>query len=179
VKAPLKDAAAVNATRRALYERLKAVGLPIECGSGGLTKYNRTARSLPKTHWLDASCVGKRTPAILSVTGVVPLFIKAMGRQRRQMCLMDRFGFPRTKGKQKPSKHTFRTGDIVKAAVPPHLKQAGVHVGRMTSKASGYFTIAKASGTVTDIGYRYCTRLQRADGYAYQQRRGCDFTPSS
>ncbi len=112
-------------------------------------------------------------------TGVVPLFIKAMGRQRRQMCLMDRFGFPRTKGKQKPSKHTFRTGDIVKAAVPPHLKQAGVHVGRMTSKASGYFTIAKASGTVTDIGYRYCTRLQRADGYAYQQRRGCDFTPSS
>ncbi len=144
-----------------------------------LTKYNRTARSLPKTHWLDASCVGKRTPAILSVTGVVPLFIKAMGRQRRQMCLMDRFGFPRTKGKQKPSKHTFRTGDIVKAAVPPHLKQAGVHVGRMTSKASGYFTIAKASGTVTDIGYRYCTRLQRADGYAYQQRRGCDFTPSS
>lgn len=33
-KAPLKDATAVNATRWALYERLKAIGLPIECGSG-------------------------------------------------------------------------------------------------------------------------------------------------
>jgi 5-methylcytosine-specific restriction endonuclease McrA len=33
-KAPLRDAAAVNATRWALYERLKAFGLPVECGSG-------------------------------------------------------------------------------------------------------------------------------------------------
>ncbi|MBO0792992.1 MAG: HNH endonuclease, partial [Ktedonobacteraceae bacterium] len=36
-RAPLKDASAVNTTRSALYERLKALGLPIECGSGGLT----------------------------------------------------------------------------------------------------------------------------------------------
>ena len=177
VRSPLKDVAAVNATRWALYERLKAIGLPIECGSGGLTKYNRTVRSLPKTHWLDAVCVGKWTPETLGVAGVVPLFITAMGRQRRQMCLMDRFGFPRTKAKHKPSKHSFRTGDIVKAVVPTHLKHAGVHVGRMSSKANGSFTIATASGTVTDIGYRYCTRLQCADGYAYQQRGGSGFLP--
>src|SRR5258707_10730857 len=31
-KAPLKDAAAVNTTRWALYERLKTLGMPIECG---------------------------------------------------------------------------------------------------------------------------------------------------
>src|SRR5947208_9169902 len=53
-KTPLKDAAAVNATRKELFERLAVLGLPIECGSGGLTKYNRTRRELPKTHWLDA-----------------------------------------------------------------------------------------------------------------------------
>lgn len=35
-KAPLKDAAAVNVTRWALYQRLQALGLPVECGSGGL-----------------------------------------------------------------------------------------------------------------------------------------------
>jgi hypothetical protein len=34
-KAPLKDVAAVNSTRWLLFERLKALGLPVECGSGG------------------------------------------------------------------------------------------------------------------------------------------------
>ena len=33
-KAPLKDAAAVNSTRWALYERLHALGLPLEVGTG-------------------------------------------------------------------------------------------------------------------------------------------------
>jgi len=60
-KAPLKDAAAVNATRWALFNRLKALDLPIETGSGGLTKFNRTKRGLPKTHWVDAACVGCST----------------------------------------------------------------------------------------------------------------------
>ncbi len=59
---PLKDAAAVNSTRWALYERLQATGLPIETGSGGLTKYNRSMRGIPKTHWLDAANVGTSTP---------------------------------------------------------------------------------------------------------------------
>ena len=65
-KAPLKDAAAVNATRWALSDRLKHEGYPLESGSGGLTKYNRTERGLPKAHWIDAACVG--TP----VKGVHP-----------------------------------------------------------------------------------------------------------
>ena len=63
-KAPLKDAAAVNATRWALYERLQALGLPIECGTGGRTKFNRVSRGLEKTHWHDAACVGASTPEI-------------------------------------------------------------------------------------------------------------------
>src|ERR1700753_453982 len=58
-KQPLKDTAAVNSTRWALFERLKSTGLPIECGSGGLTKFNRTTRGLQKTHWLDVVNVGK------------------------------------------------------------------------------------------------------------------------
>src|SRR5262249_914955 len=57
-KAPLKDAAAVNSTRRALQHRLLAFGLPVETGSGRLTKWNRKQRDLPKSHCLDACCVG-------------------------------------------------------------------------------------------------------------------------
>jgi hypothetical protein len=57
-KRPLKDAAAVNSTRWALFNRLKLTDLPVSTGSGGLTKFNRTRLGLPKTHWLDAACVG-------------------------------------------------------------------------------------------------------------------------
>ncbi|HKK91149.1 MAG TPA: RNA-guided endonuclease IscB [Desulfobacteraceae bacterium] len=56
-RAPLRDAAAVNATRWDLYHTLTRTGLPVEVGSGGRTKFNRTQRGLPKTHWLDAACV--------------------------------------------------------------------------------------------------------------------------
>jgi len=166
-KAPLKDATAVNATRWELFRCLEALGLPIECGSGGLTKYNRSIRELPKGHWLDAACVGKSTPDTLLVTGVQPLLITAYGHGCRQMCLMNKYGFPRTDPKEKHPKHGFKTGDMVKAIVPSHLKRAGTHVGRMSAKASGSFTIAAKSGTVPDIGKNYCRKLQKADGYGY------------
>ena len=40
-KRPLRDAAAVNATRWKLLNALKGLGLPVRTGSGGLTKFNR------------------------------------------------------------------------------------------------------------------------------------------
>ncbi|NWH07010.1 HNH endonuclease, partial [Desulfobacter latus] len=43
-KLPLKDAGAVNTTRWDLFRTLKKTGLPVETGSGGLTKFNRTTR---------------------------------------------------------------------------------------------------------------------------------------
>ena len=87
------------------------------------------------------------------------------------MCLMTKYGFPRTKAKKKGT-HGFQTGDIVKAVVPSHLKNAGIHVGRMSAKASGSFTTATGSATVTDIGSRYCQLVQQADGYGYCFQRG-------
>ena len=116
---PLKDAATINATRWLLYERLKAQGLPMETGSGGLTKYNRSTRSLPKEHWLDAACVGRSTPAVLVVKGVHPLHIIATGHGCRQVCLMNRCGFPRTTAKQAKQVKGYQTGDIVRAVVTP------------------------------------------------------------
>jgi 5-methylcytosine-specific restriction endonuclease McrA len=71
-KQPLRDAVAVNATRWALCQRLVATGLPLETGTGGRTKWNRTTRDLPKTHWTDAACVGESTPQPLKMAGVVP-----------------------------------------------------------------------------------------------------------
>jgi hypothetical protein len=41
-RAPLRDAAAINATRWALLGVLKTSGLPVEVGTGGQTKFNRS-----------------------------------------------------------------------------------------------------------------------------------------
>jgi hypothetical protein len=56
LKKPLKDAAAVNATRWELNRALAATGLPVSTGSGGRTKFNRHRFSIPKSHALDAVC---------------------------------------------------------------------------------------------------------------------------
>ena len=139
-KAPLRDAAAVNATRWELFRRLQVLGLPIECGSGGLTKYNRTMRELPKTHWIDAACVGKSTPEHMKADWeCVPLAITAYGHGSRQMCLMNRYGFPRTDPKEKHPKHGFKTGDIIKAIVPAHLKRAGTQLGECQQRLVASF----------------------------------------
>lgn len=165
-KAPLKDAAAVNSTRGALFERLQATGLPMECGSGGLTKFNRVSRGLEKTHWLDAACVGQSTPSVLQVKQIKPLLIKATGHGKRQMCLMDKRGFPRTNPKEAKKVKGFQTGDMVRAVVTKGTK-AGTYVGKVAIRATGSFNITTKTGTVQGISHRFCTPLHRCDGYSY------------
>jgi 5-methylcytosine-specific restriction endonuclease McrA len=178
LKAPLRDVAAVNATRWALYQRLKELGLPVECGSGGRTKHNRTVRGLPKTHWLDAACVGASTPERLGVRGVSPLQITATGHGRRQMCLMDRFGFPRSGPKAAKRVKGFQTGDLVQAVVTSGTKR-GTYVGRVAVRTRGVFNITTRHGTVTDIHHRWCRILARSDGYTYHVKGGAALPPSA
>jgi 5-methylcytosine-specific restriction endonuclease McrA len=168
LKAPLEDAAAVNTTRWALYERLQTIELPVEVGTGGCTKWNRTTHGLPKTHWLDAVCVGASTPNTLHASGIIPLLILAMGRGNRQMCRMDRFGFPRTRAKQARTIQGFRTGDLVRAVVSSGKKQ-GTHEGRVAVRRNGSFNITTSTGTTQGISYRFCQLLQRGDGYRYER----------
>lgn len=174
-KSPLKDVPAVNATRWTLYERLEQCGLPVECGTGGRTKYNRTMRHLPKTHWLDAACVGASTPEVLQVAHVVPLIITATGHGCRQLCLMNTFGFPRTTAKQAKKVKGFQTGDIVKAIVTTG-KKAGTYIGRVAVRTSGSFNITTAQATVQGIGYKYCHIIHRGDGYRYEKGDGGNFS---
>lgn len=171
-KTPLHDAAAVNTLRWALYERLQATGLPVETGSGGRTKWNRTSRGLPKTHWLDAAVVGASTPATLSIVGVRPLLIAATGRGSRQQCRMDKQGFVRTGPKQARTVQGFRTGDLVQAVVPGG-KKIGRYRGRIAVRTTGSCNITTAHGTVQGIHARCCTLLQRGDGYRYEKGAGC------
>ena len=107
---PLKDAAAVNASRWALWRRLAALGLPLEAGTGGRTKWNRTQRDLPKAHWLDAACVGASTPELLLFDGVTVLTITAQGHGARQMAHIDGIGFPRTSTSARSSTRAAASG---------------------------------------------------------------------
>jgi len=170
-KAPLKDATAVNATRWTLYRRLQALGLPVEIGSGGLTKFNRVTRDLPKTHWLDAVCVGKSTPEQVQIAGVVPLLVTANGHGCRQKCNVDEFGFPCSKPKGAKKIKGFQTGDIVRAIVTKGTNQ-GVHVGRVMVRATGYFDLTTKHGRVQGIPHRFCTPVHLSDGYSYQKGAG-------
>ena len=167
-QAPLRDAAVVNATRWALYERLKASGLPVETGSAGLTKWNRSRRGLPKMHWVDAACCGASTPARLHLWAVCPWLIEATGRQKRQMVNVDEHGFPAGHAKGKSRVQGFRTGDLVRAVVTKG-KKIGTYVGRVGIKTAGYFKITGRHGMVEGIHARYCSSIHCNDGYAYTQ----------
>lgn len=162
--APLKDAAAVNATRWALFNVLKTTGVPVEVASGGRTKYNRQRLTIPKSHALDAACVG----AVEQITGwnKPVLQIKASGRGSYQRTRLNRYGFPRGYLMRQKQVQGFQTGDTVRANVPTG-KKAGNYVGRVAVRKSGSFNIQTLEGVIQGISWRHCTLLSRGDGYGY------------
>jgi hypothetical protein len=121
---------------------------------------------MPKMHWIDAACVGKSTPDVLRVKGVVPLLITATGHGSRQMCAMNDLGFPRTKPKQAKRVKGFQTGDMVRAVVTSG-KKVGTYVGKVAVRATGSFNITTKQGKVEGISHRFCTALHKSDGYSY------------
>jgi 5-methylcytosine-specific restriction endonuclease McrA len=173
-KLSLRDAAAVNATRWALYRRLQAIGLPIECSSGGRTKFNRTRHGYPKAHWIDAACVGESGALAQLSPAHAVLAITACGHGSRQVCRMDRYGFPCTKPKAAGVvQGGFRTGDLVRAVMSSGAKK-GTYIGRVAVRAKGNFNITTIHGVVQGVAARYCHRLQATDGYRYQFTRNND-----
>ena len=168
LKRPLGDAAAVNATRCALWRALGATRLPVEAASGGRTKWNRARCQVPKTHALDGLCVGM-VDAVHGWQSQPTLTIAATGRGKHQRTLVTATGFPRGYLSRRKSHHGFRTGDLVRATVPSG-RHAGIYTGRLAVRASGNCNIQTATGTVQGIAGRWCCLLQRADGYRYAVR---------
>lgn len=164
LKTPLRDASAVNSTRRALFNALKETGLPVSVGSGALTKFNRHLYGVPKEHWLDALCVGE-TRGVVFDERMQVLEIHCAGRGQYKRTRTDRYGFPIAYFMRTKRPHGVGTGDIVRMSV-----RGGKHPGLWTGRAT-----AKNSGTVVlqmpefQIGGRAknCTILARNDGYGY------------
>jgi hypothetical protein len=167
LKQPLKDAAAVNSTRRALHRALLTTGLTVHAFSGGRTKYNRTRLGIPKAHALDALCIGH-----INAVTCYPhqsLDVIAMGRGSHQRTRVTKHGFPRGYMTRIKRHFGYATGDLVKAIVPTG-KNTGTHLGRVAVRKTGSFNIKTATGTIQGISHTYCHLLQHADGYTYHQK---------
>jgi 5-methylcytosine-specific restriction endonuclease McrA len=164
-KAPLLDATAVNATRWKLFETLKAMGIPVNTGTGGQTKFNRTRLNLPKEHWIDAACVGVTETCQILTSRI--LRVKATGMGGRQRCQTDKLGYPQKYRPLRPI-HGFGTGDIVKVEVPKGMN-TGTYIARLCPYSNGngeiYPTIGKKR---MGIKLNYVVKVvHRKDGYSY------------
>jgi len=176
-KTSLRDAAAVNSTRWALFNALTE-NHRVLTGTGGQTKYNRTRFNLPKTHALDALAVGhpnRITDIHASVTKT--LTITCNGRGQYQRTKTDKNGFPRLRMTRVKTHYGFQTGDRVRAVVPSG-KKAGTHTGRVAVRATGSFNITTTAGTIQGISHKHCTVLQRGDGYGYLWKEDGAFLPA-
>jgi len=164
-KAPLKDAAAVNATRWELYRRLQSTGLPVEVGSGGRTKFNRQTRGIEKSHWADAACIGDSIPERLLLRGIRPLKVVAKGHGTRQRCRPDKYGFPARHAPKAKFFMGFATGDMVKADIPSG-KYAGKYTGRIAIRFRPSFRLLLLDKRF-DVHPKYLIAIHKSDGYEY------------
>ena len=173
---PLKDAAMVTATRWKVLKILRGFGLPVECGTGGLTSYNRNKRNIPKDHYYDACCVGKSTPERLYFGTDIVHVITATGRGKHCRTNVNASGFPRGYLARQKQFFGFQTGDMIKAVVT-RGKKIGTYFGKVMCRRSGSFDIRTSSGRVQGINHRYFQLVQRSDGYLYSRKEVAALPP--
>ena len=162
-----KDAAIVQSARNYMVKEITKLVTDTTLHDAWMTKYNRDSIGLPKQHYYDALSVGN-VENYKFLTDKI-LQISAKGRGSRQMCRMDKYGFPRTSVKASKSVNGFQTGDIVKAIVPKGLKR-GEYFGKVAVRSSGSFNIETSDCLIQHIGYKYCRLIQRNDGYSYNYK---------
>lgn len=164
-----RDAAIVQIARNYMVKEITKLVADTTLHDAWLTKYNRNQLGLPKEHYYDALSVGEVPSKFNFLTDKI-LQISAKGRGSRQMCSMNKFGFPRTSPKGSKSVEGFQTGDMVKAIVTKGSKQ-GVYLGRVVVRSNKSFDIKTKTKTIEGIGHKYCHIVQRGDGYLYSYQR--------
>lgn len=169
LRQPLRDAAAVNATRWCLYRRLLGTGLPVQTGSGAQTKWNRTRFGLPKTHALDALCVGEVVSVADTQGHAMP--VQCAGRGLYQRTITDRFGFPSRHRMRQKLVSGFKGGDICSTVIS--LRRPKAMLGHITLRLRGVFSFYDISSKLPhDRNFRFLRRVAISDGFRYFTKKG-------
>ena len=161
LKQSLSDVAAVNSTRKKIKEELKKLIPETSFSYGYITKYNRLKQKYNKDHWVDAACVGKYSGIVFIPKRFKPLRIKANGRGHRRFCSMDKFGFPKSKPRQRRKQiEGVQSNDVVRV-----VHKRGTFVGRV-GLSNDQFVMKIESGYIR-FKASDCEILHKEDGYAY------------
>ena len=190
-KEPLKDKASVNTIRWKIDETLKATGLPMVYGSGGKTKFHRTASELPKTHYFDAACIADEVKqsqdlSVLCIKakgyGQRDLFSFSAGENRNKTRLVGKKNAKKKKhgfnfgNRKRSSGDGFRKFDHVELVKKDNKRHAGtINCFDYTAKAGVPRKVRveciKPSTKDPRVGgnTKALRRLQRRDGYHYIQ----------
>ena len=170
----LQDAAHMNTMRKELYQVLrKRLSVPVDMFTASQTKYNRVQQKYHKDHWVDAFCVGP-SGNLMDISHIRHIIVwKAVGRGNRQMCLMNKYGFPRTSAKTvkryiTPTGHSFQTGDSV-VLNQPSGKYKGIYKGTVSIRADGRFDITTPTNRITS-SWKNFTKVSLFNGYMVTQR---------
>lgn len=171
----LQDAAQMNTMRKELYQVLKnRIGLPVQTYTASQTKYNRGIQSYTKDHWVDAACVGDSGNQV-NIAHIARVNIwKAVGRGNRQMCLMNKFGFPRTRAKtvkrfMSPEGKSFQSGDVVQLKQPSG-KYQGKYIGTVSVRADGRFDVTITTQKRITSLWKNIQVISRFNGYHIIQK---------
>ena len=158
-KKPLRDAAAVNATRWKLFNSLKETGLPVFTGTGGQTKFNRQRFGLEKTHFYDSACVTEINN--LEIFANQPLIITCKGHGGRQKAAVNKYGYPIRHNPLKPIKG-WHSGDLA-------IDEQG-NLGRVNPRSnSNSFNFTVLGQKAKSIHVLKLKRVHQKDGYTYAQ----------
>jgi 5-methylcytosine-specific restriction endonuclease McrA len=180
-KKSLSDAAAVNSTRKAIFQMAHQFGLPVVSGDGASTKMIRTKSSLPKQHWIDSACVG--SDRVVKLRICQPLRVSCIGHGSRQVRRNNAQGFPAiasikknpTTGKKevklvsKNQKYTHATaGDYVACTLTQDRKhvKAGTYRARVKTPTPRGVEVVINNHRIT-VNQQYVKTIHRSDGYNY------------
>ncbi|KAF3891066.1 endonuclease [Tolypothrix bouteillei VB521301] len=180
-KESLSDAAAVNSTRKAIFQMAQHFGLRVISGNGASTKMIRIQSGLPKAHWIDSACVG--TDQIVKLRICQPLRVTCKGHGTRQVQRVNASGFPAiasikknpVTGKKevklvaKNQKYThLRAGDYVICNLLKDRKHtlAGIYRARVKTPTNRGVEVL-ISGHRIAIDQQHIKLIHRSDGYEY------------
>lgn len=167
LRQPLKDAAVLNATRFALVHMVKKLCKTVNCWTGGRTKFNRCTQELPKSHSIDAACVGESGASIRLLTHQ-PLIVTCKGHGSRQARRVNASGFPAVE-KAKDVFHHVSAGDIIKAQIVKDRKKvkAGTYMARVKTPTQKGCEVLIDGNRISFSSMKDIMFIHHNDGYSY------------